>query len=349
MRYDPTMSPTINGKSETGSMRVDTGDSYGASLILQYPLVGADNSTVDVDDTGEDNLFGTVTFSVYFEKMVGKTALVSYNGQIQEVQSGVWTELTFKTKNKSFKNNTLYVYAKTENGYGGWLNDATFWMSSWYATYATTAAEVDEMIGDLIAANFPAQGYVENELYQKTMEAYGDLSAFKRYELTKSEALKGELEEKLLDCYNVEKEDGKVFYLDTQAGENQVFAYRGIAEYSEEVTHSGDAGNGSLKLSFTGNNWDVGVDLLLPFEEGRSLNKKYKLYAYMDGGKGNKIHFSSWSKGDNEVILVEDQWVEFTVNAGEYVDNNRLFIYANDWATTLPQGLTVYISAIRVA
>ena len=349
MRYDPTMSPTINGKSETGSMRVDTGDSYGASLILQYPLVSADNGTTDVDNTGEDNLFGTVTFSMYFEEMVGKTALVSYNGQIQEVPSGVWTELTFKTKNKSFKNNTLYVYAKTENGYGGWLNDATFWMSSWYATHATTAAEVDGMIAELIAANLPAEGYTENQLYIKTMEAYGDLSAFKRYELTKSEALKGELEEKLLDCYNVEKEDGKVFYLDTQAGAKQVFAYRGKAEYSEEVTHSGDAGNGSLKLSFTGNNWDVGVDLLLPFEAGRSLNKEYKLYAYMDGGKGNKIHFSSWSKGDNEVILVEDQWVEFTVNAGEYVDNNRLFIYANDWVTTLPQGLTVYISAIRVA
>lgn len=349
MRYDPTMSPTLNGKTEIGSMRVDTGDSYGASIILQYPLVGADNSTLDVDDTGEDNLFGTVTFSVYFEEMVGKTALVSYNGQIKEVPSGEWTELTFKTKNKTFKNNTLYVYAKTENGYGGWLNDATFWMSSWYATYATTAAEVDEMIGDLIAANFPAQGYVENELYQKTMEAYGDLSAFKRFELTKAEALKKELESKLLTYYDVEKEDDKVFYFDTKAGENQVFAYRGIAEYSEEVTHSGDTGSGSLKLSFTGNNWDVGVDLLLPFEEGRYLNKEYKLYAYMDGGKGNKIHFSSWSKGDNEVILVEDQWVEFTINAGEYIDCNRLFIYANDWATTLPQGLTVYVSAVRVA
>ena len=350
MTYDPTMSPVLDGKTETGSMRVDTGDSYGASLILQYPLVGADNSTTDVDDTGEDNLFGKVTFGIYFEETVGKTALVSFNGVIEEVETGKWVELTFKTKNKSFKNNTMYVYAKTEYGYGGWLNDATFWMSSWYATYATTAAEVDQMVEDLIAADIPAAEFAESELYQKTFEAFGDLSAYKRYEMTKTQALKAELKEKLLTAYNVLEVENKVLYLDTEAGVNQVLAYKGVAEYTEEVTYDGDEGNGSLKMAFTGNCWDVGIDLLLPFEGGRYLTKSYTVYVYMDGSKGNKINFGSWSDSDSGAFtLVEDQWVEFTIPAGEYLDCNRLFFYANDWQTLLPQGLTVYFSAVRVA
>ena len=348
MRYDATKT-CDNGKGEIGSMRVDTGDCYGASLILQYPLVGADNSTLDVDDTGEDGLFGTVTFSMYFDPEIGKTALVSYNGQLKEVEAGEWVELTFKTKNKTFKNNTLYVYAKTENGYGGWLNDATFWMTSIYATYVTTAAQVDQMIQELLDADIPAAEFAESELYLKAFEGFSDLSVYKRETLTKKDAFKAELKEKLLAANGVQEKADKVFYFDSQVGVNQVLAYKGVAEYTEEMKYDGDEGNGCLKMTFTGNNWDVGIDLLLPFEEDRSLLREYKLYVYMDGSKDNKINFGSWSSGDDGIVLVEDQWVEFTIPAGQYLDTNRLFFYANDWATLLPQGLTVYFSAVRAA
>jgi len=344
MSYDATMSCTTNGKNEVGSMKVQTGDTYGASLTLKYPITGDNFSTRDFDDY-DDSIFGTLSFSVYFVPSPNKIPIISFADNKVTVEQGKWVNVTLKVSNRLLTKTPLYFYALSEYEYGGWLDDATFYITSIYATPCTQASEVDSLIETLLDANVPAEDFDESELFQNAYKAFADLSMTKRTMLSKGEQFKQEIVTKLGEKYQVDFVDGKVFYFDNEFGTNQVLPYNSQVEYTEEVKYNG---NGVLKITFTGNRWDIGIDLLFPYEQTRNKNRIYKFYVMVDGSKENKINFGDWSNYNPKFSLKEDTWVEFTTAEGTFIDENRLYIFANDWATLLPQGLTLYVSAIEV-
>ena len=156
MSYDATMSCTTNGKNEVGSMKVQTGDTYGASLTLKYPITGDNFSTRDFDDY-DDSIFGTLSFSVYFVPSPNKIPIISFADNKVTVEQGKWVNVTLKVSNRLLTKTPLYFYALSEYEYGGWLDDATFYITSIYATPCTQASEVDSLIETLLDANVPAE------------------------------------------------------------------------------------------------------------------------------------------------------------------------------------------------
>jgi hypothetical protein len=117
---------------------------------------------------------------------------------VADVFSKLGIAVTLKLNNRSLQTNTLYVYASADSGpgTGGWLNDTTFWITSFYVTLCRTAEEVDTLIEELVEADVPAEEFAENELYLKTMEAFSELSPIKRTFVTKSQEFKNLLKEK---------------------------------------------------------------------------------------------------------------------------------------------------------
>jgi hypothetical protein len=350
MSYDPTMSCTTNGRGEVGSMKVRVGDAWGSSLTLAYPFVTADYSTYNLDDY-EDALYGTVSFSIFVEDEYNKSPVVSYGGVPTGIKSGEWVNLTLKLNNRSLQANTLYVYASADSGpgTGGWLNDTTFWITSFYVTLCRTAEEVDTLIEELVEADVPAEEFAENELYLKTMEAFSELSPIKRTFVTKSQEFKNLLKEKIGGYYGVAEDPKKVLYFDTEVGVYQIKPLLNTkVEYTESMKYEGDLGNGCLKVTFTGNVWEVGFDTVLPFETERTKAKAYRFYVYMDGSKGQKINFTHWNDGPEDFYLEEKEWTLVEFKAGYFLDEDRLIAYANDWMSRVPNGLTLYFSAVEV-
>ena len=114
------------------------------------------------------------------------------------------------------------------------------------------------------------------------------------------------------------------------------------------MKYEGDLGDGCLKVTFTGNVWEMGFDTVLPFETERTKAKAYRFYVYMDGSKGQKINFTHWNDGPEDFYLEEKEWTLVEFEAGYFLDENRLIVYANDWMSRVPNGLTLYFSAVEV-
>ena len=157
------------------------------------------------------------------------------------------------------------------------------------------------------------------------------------------------LSNKLLAYYDVEYDSKKVFYFDSEVGVYQIKPLLNTkVEYTESMKYEGDSGNGCLKVTFDGNVWETGFDMVLPFEVDRTSNKTYRFYVYMDGSKGEKINFTHWNGGAEDFYLEEKEWTLVEIKAGYFLDEDRLIAYANDWMSKVPNGLTLYFSAVEV-
>ncbi len=331
-----------NASGTKGSTKVSVGDAWGASIKLAYPYVDSAYSTTDID-AYEDSLYGTVKFNVFWKGQPQKQMVVRFNEQMQAITSGQWCEVTFKLYNKSFKDLVIYFYAGTDVGYGGWLSNTEFYLSPFYVTKAITVTEVEQKIDALIQANIPASSFASNATYKDAINAYNELSFAKRNLVNNRQALLSEMQEKLSSQYGVQMSNEKVFFFDSELGLHQINPINAKVEYATNVKYGNEAG--SLKI-VSNRAWDAGVDLLFPFNKKSNLADSYTFRVYLEGAKNISIHFATWNEGTEPIILMAGKWTEITIPKGMLLEENRLFMYANGWNALLPEGVTVYVSAI---
>lgn len=340
--------PSINYASEKGCMRVDVGDGWGANMTLQYPLLNSGYSTYGLDINGS-NVYSVVNFAVYCEKVEGKVYKLSCNGQIFDLDYGVWNEVSIRLRSQDIKGLQLFFYAGSEQGtdYGSWLSDTTFYMTSLYASSGpsvdTVKAKIDILYAQLHNTSLTEEKLISNENFRYVYDAYLNFDQYKKEQVTNIAKLKDLIFEATLTTpEEMERAKNTLFCFENKIGVYQVDSVNGEVEYSTAKQYGNEAG--SLKISMIRSVWECGVELVLP--NGYDANKTYKCYLYVEGARGYKINCATSTMDYEDFYLTEGEWVELVFEPGQFHNGDRLLFFADDWKSLLPVNAVIYVSSI---
>ena len=351
-----------NGVTEAGVMKVQTGDAWGASLSLDFPIVGnywtdayagayqgldfpaSVYTTYDLD-LDYDSVYSKISFKVYVDPsvVIKRTVMCSFNSQRIEIVPGEWTEITFDVRNKTLKNSTFYFYGANDTSYMTWLSGVTFYMSSVTATPVPTAssvqAEIQSILNDNVALGDPR--------FATVYDQYRSLSALKRAKVSNAKALV-EYIKNTLGLTNVDADTAVDF--ESELGLYQIDCPDATAEILTGEQYAqyyyGDD-TGVLKVTLNESAWELGIAPILPLNV--NAPNGYSFYVYLENDYGDKINFASWNSEvdeNNLFYLKEGEWTKFTIPASD-IGQDYIFAYCNDWLDKLPKGFTLYISSIR--
>lgn len=340
--------PEINYASENGSMKVDVGDGWGANMTLLYPLLNSGYSTYGLDINGS-NVYSTVNFAVYCERVEGKVFKLSCNGQIFDLAYGVWNEVSIRLRDQDVKGLQLFFYAGSEQGtdYGSWLSDTALYMTSLYAfagpTVDAVKTKIDTLYRRLYYTALTEETLKSNEDFNYVYNAYLNFDRYKKEQVTNISKLKDLIfKATLKTSEEMERAENTLFCFENKLGIYQVDAINGEIEYSTAKRYGSEAG--SLKISMIRSVWECGVELVLPNDYDST--KTYKFYVYIEGAKGHKINCATSTIDTEDFYLKEGEWVEFVIKPNQFYNGDKLIFFADDWQSLLPVNAVIYVSSV---